>query len=250
VNVSGVVGGYMRREGDDLIPNLVLEIDVDDDPFTPPASYPLYGSQALLEELSTQYGAYVDVDGEVVEGSSESMIGPQNQALRVASYETNDGSEGMRAFLGRIERQTIGGEERAIFIDEESGERYVLAQRLGMESEGQKVLVTGYIHPEAEVDGLPVLVPNGMRSGSQIDAAESADEIATDTEIHIMEEGPPSSPGGGLPQVMLIDEVTLGYTLNAPGANDGAALTPTWLFYGRSPDGSTTFVLQMSAVAQ
>lgn len=250
VNVSGIVGGYMRREGDSLVPNLVLEIDIDGDPFTPPASYPLYGSQALLEELSTHYGTYVNVNGEVVEGSSESMIGPQNQALRVASFEISAGSEGMRAFLGRIERQTIDGEEEAIFVDEESGERYVLAQGLGMESDQQKVLVTGYIHPDAQVDGLPVLVPNGMRSGSQIDAAESAEEIAIDTEIHIMEEGPPSSPGGGLPQVMLIDEVTLGYTLNAPGGNDGAALTPTWLFYGHSPDGSTTFVLQMSAVVQ
>jgi hypothetical protein len=88
-----------------------------------------------------------------------------------------------------------------------------------------------------------------MNSGSHVDAAESADEIPMDTEIHIMEEGPPSS-SAGLPQTMIVDEITLGYTLNAPGGNDDTTLTPTWLFYGRSPDGSTTFVLQMSAVAQ
>lgn len=247
VKVSGMVGGYMRREGDSLIPNLVLEIDTDDDPFTPPVSYPLHGSQALLEELAAHYRTYVDVAGEVVEGPTESVIGPQSQAIRVASFETNDASEGMRAFLGRIERQTIEGEERAVFVDEESGELYVLAQGLGMASDQQKVLVTGYIHPEAQAGGLPILVPDGMNSGSHVDAAESADEIPMDTEIHIMEEGPPSPPGG-LPQTMIVDEITLGYTLNAPGGNDDAALTPTWLFYGRSPDGSTTFVLQVSAV--
>lgn len=250
INLSGVVGGFLQRQDDVLIPNLMLQIDEDDDPFTPSVSYPLYGSKSLLDDLVDHYFTYVSVEGQIVDASGDLMRGPQNQAIRIESFEPLEGASGMQAFLGRIEQQEVEGQEVTVFVDEEGGQRYVLTQAMHIEASGQRVWIAGFVHPQAELGGMPVLAPQSMNTGSHVDAAQSPEDIPMQQEIPVMDERGPSSPAGGLPQTMIVERVTLGYSLDAPGGGGGTTLTPTWLFYGHSPDEATTFVLQMSAVAQ
>lgn len=234
VTVRGLVGGFMERDGDDLIPHLLLAIDADDDPFTPRISLALYGPQALIAELSGHYRAYVEVQGIVVEAGGELPL-LAKQAIQVDSFKLLEGAQGVQAFLGHMERQTVDGRDMSLFVDEETGERYILTTSHSSQPSRMRTFVAGVVHPHTASDGLPLLEPISIQSGSEVDAAESPAEIVQDTQLPLMD-GPASPAVEGLPQALVIEGIELVYQMDG-----GAELVPAWRFTGRSEDGQTIF---------
>lgn len=246
VEVTGNVGGYLRREGEEVVPYLMLGIDHDGDPLTSDLYYPIYGDREALLALSDHSRLYVGVQGTVVEASGE-LQGPDGQALLLESFEPPAESQGIRSFLGHLERETLDGREVTVLVDGESGGRYVLNQDFGMMQDIEGAIwAAGVVHPDAEVGGLPVLALYSTRSGSDVDAAESAADIQVEEAIQVVEEES-ASRGTGLPQTLIVERVELAYSYDNPAATGGETLTPTWLFHGRSPDGMTTFILRLDA---
>lgn len=248
LDVRGTISGHLRREGGEDVPVLLLAIDEDDDPFTHALHYPLYGEQALLEELSQYYRLHVQVQGTVVEAAGEQR-GPGNQAIRITSFRPVVEDAGVEAFLGQIEQRTLEGREVAVFVDSESGTRYVLTQDFGMPDTEGKVWLAGVVHPDAEFAGLPILEPISTRSGSDVDAADSAADLPSEyTTIPVLDTANlPPAASSGLPQNLIIETVSLGYSEDNPASPDGTTLTPVWIFSGRSADGMTTFSLSVPA---
>lgn len=249
VEVTGSLGGYLSPEGEEIMPRLVLGIDQDGEPFTPAMYYPLYGDKELLLELSEYNRLYVEVQGTIVEASGE-VRGPDGQAILLETFEPAADSQRIQSFLGHLEQQTFDGREVTVLVDSENDTRYVLAQKFEIENPGSAAWVAGVIHPTAEIGGLPVLDIITSRSGSDVDNAESASDIQLEETlgaIHVVEDTPVPTVNSGLPQTMIIERVTLGYSHENPLGTDEQVLTPAWLFYGRSPDGLTTFVLRLDA---
>lgn len=246
VEVTGNVGGYLRREGEEVVPYLILGIDHDGDPLTYDMHYPIYGDREALLALSDHSRLYVGVQGTVVEASGE-LQGPDGQAILLESFEPPAESQGIQSFLGHLERETLDGREVTVLVDGESGDRYVLNQDFGMMQDIEGTIwAAGVVHPDAEVGGLPVLALYSTRSGSDVDAAESAADIQMEEAMQVVEEEP-ASRGTGLPQTLIVERVELAYSYDNPTAMGGETLTPTWLFHGRSPDGLSTFVLRLDA---
>ncbi|MFW6097165.1 MAG: hypothetical protein ACOC9Z_03770, partial [Chloroflexota bacterium] len=249
IEVTGSVGDFLRREGEDVVPYLGLSIDHDDDPFTPPLYYPLYGDREVLMALSEYNRLYVDIQGTVIEATGE-MRGLDGQAILVEAFEPSGESQEIQSFLGHLERETLEGREVFVLVERESGDRYVLNQDLRMMEDIEGAFwAAGVIHPSAEVAGLPVLEVVSSRSGGDVETAESAAEFQREEAMQVLEEGPPSPPsrGAGLPETMIIERVELAYSYDNPAATEAQTFTPTWLFRGRSPDGTTTFVLRLDA---
>ncbi|MDX1686581.1 MAG: hypothetical protein R3248_01225 [Candidatus Promineifilaceae bacterium] len=250
VRVTGSLAGSIRVDGDRRDPQLVLLVDADEDPLTPAVAFPLTGDEALLEEMAEHYRLHLAVDGVVVAADPEPG-GPDGQAIRVESFERVWPEQRLEAFLGRVQTETLEEREVVVFIDEETGQRYVLTTHYpGPEGEEQRWFVTGVVHPEETFAGLPLLEPAGISSGSNVDAAESAAELPLDKEIPVYNAGAVSGPPW-MQGTLVIDDVVLGYQYRSVPGPDGDGeprqLKPAWIFYGHNEDGTISFTIVVDA---
>ena len=249
VRVTGSLAGSIHLEGDTRQPWLVLQVDADGDPLTPAVSFPVTGDQALLEEMAEHYRLHLTVEGVIVEAGPEKE-GPDGQALRVEGFERGWPDEKMEAFLGHLQIETLEGRDVVVFTDEATEQRYVLAPHYPPGRDpAARVWLAGVVHPEATFAGLPLLQPAEIRSGSEVDAAESAADLPPESEIPVYDapsaSGPPWMQGR-----LVIDEVVLGYEYRrGPGPDDDGPqeLKPAWIFYGHNEDSTVAFTIIVDA---
>jgi hypothetical protein len=262
VEVSGIVGGYLQREEDQVVPYISLVVDTDNDPTTRPVNYPLAGPWSLLLEIAKHYQMHVTIPATIVEAQGE-HAGPEGQAIEVGEggWWRTWPEEEFASFLGHYEVATLEGREVRLFVDEATGNRYVDAIPLYYAQPGDTLLgehgdgrlwITGVVHPEDTVGGLPLLTILQQRSGAEIDQLNSASERPIDPQLMSMPlRDSISSPAPRTTaDTLIIDRAVLGYTYLPPGPGEatGQLLQPTWLFYGRSAESTTYFVLRVPAV--
>lgn len=254
VSVIGTLIGSIEVDGDERTLDLGLLVNVGEDPLAPPLYFPLNGRRELLEEMSEHYRLHVSVQGTVV-AAGEERHGPDGQAIQVQGFERVWPEEKLEAFLGRVQVETLEGRQVAVFTDETTEQRYVLAPHYPGRVASERVWLSGVVHPEATFAGLPLLEPLETRTGSNVDAAESAGDLPLQTEIPVYD----SAPAGGPPWMqgtLIIEEVVLGYhyqpTPRRPDEENGGAdgpqrLEPVWIFTGHSDDGTIAFTIFVDA---
>lgn len=261
VEVSGVVGGYLQREEDQVVPYISLGVDTDNDPSTRPASYPLAGPWGLLLEIANHYHFHITIPATIVEAQGE-RAGPEGQAIQVGEggWWRTWREEQFASFLGHYEVATLEGREVRLFVDEATGNRYVDATPLYYAQPGDTLLgehgggrlwITGVVHPQDTFGGLPILTILQQRRGSKINQLNSASELPVDPQIISMplHDNTPSPAPRATADTLLIDRAVLGYTYLPPDPGEATSqlLQPTWLFYGRTADSTTHFVLRVPA---
>lgn len=241
ITIQGPLSGYLQRDGDELLPYLLLGVDLDQDLFTPHANILLYGERDLLLDLSEQYPHYVEIQGTVVEAVGGM---PGAQAIQVDSFRTSDGLE-PQSFLGQVERGSHNGLDVAIFTDETTGESYVLTQDYDGLYDNQRVWLTGIVHTDERTDGVKVIEPFALASGGEIEMSESANDIPVISGIDPIDRQ--AAPSNGLPEALTIDGIMLVHALSSAPTVEGSAASPAWLISGLSADGQTTFELLVPA---
>ena len=226
--------------------------------------YRLSGSPELLEELAQHDRLHLRLQARIIPNEDA----PVGQALDVISFEKIWPEEKVQGFLGTIGVETLGGREVAIFTDKESGQRYVLFHSLKEDFNPERyrryaeehyklhkqLFLTGVVRPDQTFAGLPVIEEAATWTGSEVDAASSADQLPL--------KQPPVIDERTMPKLMegkaIIDRVELAYYAprgalsERPGAEvqpEFSLVQPVWVFHGHSEDGQATFAAYVQAVA-
>jgi hypothetical protein len=222
-------------------------------------NYRLSGPSDLLEELAQYDRLHLRLQARVIL-DEDSLLG---QGLEVIRFEKIWPEEKVQGFLGTIGMETLDGREVAVFNDKESGQRYVLFRSLGSDftpdfydyspDMHEQVFLTGVVRPDQTFAGLPVIEEAGMRTGSDVDAATSADQLPLEAPQVI-----DKSKMMRLKGRAIIDGVELAYYAppgalgQRPGAEaqpEFSLVQPVWVFHGHSEDGRATFRAYVQAVA-
>ncbi len=256
VQVTGVVGGSLQVEDDQVVPRITLAVATDDDPTTEPVIYPLTGPWATLMDISRHYQLHVTAFVTVV-AAEEGRQGPQGQALQIDedSWWRTWPDEKVETLLGHLEMTTRDGREVRLFVEEATGARYVDARLLtsaepgdllpsDQPGAGDPVWVAGVVNPDpnATYGGLPIL--SIFKQQELLDRSQSPGAWLLDLAMPRQTAEPSPAPAA-LSNTLMIDWAVLGYTVQGGG---GQALQPAWLFYGYSSDERLAFVLQAPAV--
>ena len=257
VEIEGMISAVIRTDGTHrkveawLLAGLGPDYDL---------RYRLSGPSALLEELAQHDRLHLRVRGRIVaEGEY-----PQGQTLEVESFEKLWPDQKVRGYLGTINIETLEGKEVAVFTDKESGQRYVLFSSLSEHFNAENYLqyaeehrrheqlfLTGAVRPDQTFAGLPVIEEASIRTGSDVDAVTSADQLPLERPQVI--EMPRRMEGKAI-----IERVELAYYAphGALGSLPGAEVRPefflvqpVWVFHGHTDDGWATFRAYVQAVA-
>lgn len=244
VEVTGRVNGMIWLEEEEEEPRyeIFLTIETDGDLTTYPFALQLQGERALLDEIAQHYFLHVAVQGTVVENESG------GQALQVESFERVWPEEEIQAFLGHKRVETVDGRQVIVFTDEATGERFVTYLNADMgiqEEEERRVLVTGAIHPEVSFGGLRLLEVLQEQSGDPVDQMQSADELPVDRGMPVFSAASARGMGGELGDTLVVERIVLGYQADSGGTAGQVTLAPAWLFYGRNPEGTIRFTVQL-----
>ena len=259
VEVEGMVGATIYANGDERRVAAWFSVGLGPDY---DLSYRLSSSPDLLEELAQYDRLHLRLRARVI--PDEDM--PLGQALEVISFEKVWPEEKVQGFLGTIGVETLDGREVAIFTDKESGQRYVLFHSLDPDftpdfihdfydyrpGVHRQLFLTGVVRPDQTFAGLPVIEEAGTRSGSDVDAATSADQLPLEVP-QVIEESRMRLKGRAI-----IDRVELAYYA-PPGAlgerpdtevrPEFSLVQPVWVFHGHTEDGRATFHAYVQAVA-
>ncbi|MFW6070113.1 MAG: hypothetical protein ACOC9X_03620 [bacterium] len=243
--ITGVVEGVIREGSDGQQLQVGIRAERGDEPLEVTYDYvPLQGNDDLLQEIAQHYRLHVTVSGVVVP-ADDSRMG--DRAIDVQSYSRPFPDEQLQTFLGHFEEDTVEDREIVLFVDDDTGDRYVVARdRFPFDPE-QKVAVAGVVHPIWQIGDLPVLRTHQQRTGPDVDAMESAADLPP------VERSVPVARQGGGPQLqgpLVVERVRLGYSLDVgPGArgesNRSETLTPVWIFEGHTANGSQTFTIEI-----
>ncbi|HSM58875.1 MAG TPA: hypothetical protein VK879_22160 [Candidatus Sulfomarinibacteraceae bacterium] len=225
-NAQGLQVGLTVPQGDEP-PEVVYEY------------VPLQGDPELLQEIARHHRLHVSASGVVVP-ANDSRMG--DKAVEVQSYSRPYPEEQIETFLGHMEDAVVDGRDVVLFIDEESGQRYVVAHGVHQVEPERRMAVTGVVHPAWQVGELPVLQIHQQRGGVDVDAAESAADLPM-----LERSAPQVAPRGGppIPGPLVVEKVTLGYSLDASSGTSAQILTPVWIFEGHTADGSQTFSIEI-----
>src|SRR5690606_33613688 len=248
VTLTGTIAGAAVWSGEQRQLHLGLHVE-EGDPLQPTTQYyPLTGSAETLEALSENYRLHVQITGTVVEMDSQAS---NQQGSLVTEFSRPWPGEQIETFLGYIEWVELGGQEVALFTDEESGQEYILPNAWGfLPNPEQKVWMEGVVHPTHQIEGRPLFQPFGRRSGTDIDNATSASDFVPETTLpETHNNARQNAPG--LQGTLIIDRVVLGYSTSLHASAEGSPtetlLTPVWIFSGRTAGGSQTFQIQVDA---
>ncbi|MDT8307044.1 MAG: hypothetical protein RRC07_14025 [Anaerolineae bacterium] len=261
VEVTGIVGGFLRIEDEQVVPRITLAVDTDDDPTTAPVTYPLTGPWSALMAISRQNHLHVTVPATVVKAEEERQ-GPEEQALAMdGDWWQSWPDEMVEPFRGHYEVATLEGRDVRLFVDEATGRRYVDATPLFYARPGGSLMsnqphasdpvwVTAVANPDpnATFGGLPILTILRQQGGPN---------LPDSPEAWMLDVAMPLHTGASLPgpaansRSVIIDRAVLGYTYHAWAEGDESqTLQPTWLFYGHSSDERSYFVLRAPAVKE
>jgi len=271
VEVTGVVHATIFVSEESRRVEVFLDMDEPDDEELPP--YPLSGSSDVLEAIAQLDCLHVRVRGQVVANTTATWT-PNGLGIAVEEFEKLWPEERVQGFLGHIGLETLEGREVAIFTDRETEQRYILGPDVDVWAAdyarpsapplGEQTWIAGVAHPKRTFASLPVLVPREMRSGSDVKAAASADEIPLDIPQIVDESRVPSRPGE-LQGAFVVDRVELAYYYEPqPGyvvrSTDGPPPTrqppvttivqPVWVFYGHNADGTVRFTAYVQAARE
>jgi hypothetical protein len=190
-------------------------------------------------------------------------VSSQGQAIAVESFDRPWPEEKLENFLGHFTVEEIEGQQRMIFTDHATGQRYVIDpqypavvhERDARISEEQGLL-TAVVHPDAEpIGGLPVMLNRGFATGPEIAQATDASQfpLPTDRLSSINEE---FFRGNEIGEEDVIERVELVYPYQpqlAPLGEEGLEgeaqlLEPVWVFYGHNAQSTQFFTFSVRAV--
>lgn len=235
-------------------------------------NYRLSGPPDLLEELAQHDRLHLRLQARVIPAEDS----PLGQGLEAIRFEKMWPEEKVQGFLGTIGTETLDGREVAVFTDKESGQRYVLFRSLSSDftpdfyrppDMHKQLFLTGVVRPDQTFAGLPVVEEASIRSGSDVDAATSADQLPLEAPQVIDESRMMRLKGRAI-----IDRVELAYyvppapvypsgatvfdrtghpiqTITPPQTSEWLYVQPVWVFHGHSEDGRATFHAYVQAVA-
>lgn len=265
VEVTGTVRATIYVNGDARRVEVDLDVDESGQDLPP---YPISGPADLLEEIAKLDRLHIRVRGKAISAPEHWTTG--EVGIAVESYEKVWPEEQVQGFLGQLELETLDGREVLVFVDKETGRRYVEASSLELGASGRvptsaadsprQVFVRGVVQPGQTYAGLPVLrVVHGSQN-SQTDAATRASEIPLDIPLVIDESGMPGE--SGLEGAFVVDRVELAYYYESPPSRpvlspgstppvpqvEEQILQPVWVFYGHDAGNTTTLAAYVQAV--
>jgi len=260
VELEGQVGTTVYVNGDERRVEAWFRVGLG--PADYDLSYRLSGPPDLLEELAQYDRLHMRLRARVI-SDEDWYLG---QGLEVIRFEKIWPEEKVQGFLGIIGVEALDGREVAIFTDRESGQRYVLfgslSEHFNLEDykryteeykRYKQLFLTGVVRPDQTFAGLPVIEEAGIRTGSDVDAATSADQLPLEAPQVIDESRMMRLKGRAI-----IDRVELAYYAppGALGKRPGTEMQPefslvqpVWVFHGHSEDGRATFRAYVQAVA-
>lgn len=219
--------------------------------------YPVSGTEADLADLvQNYYGRMVRMTVNVVEPPN---LSPDVTGilLVVDEYTAVYPDARLQNYLGHMSQEVIADTAVTIFTDSTTGTRYAMMSEWFGADETEQVLLTAVVVPNAEKAGLPMLWGTNMSRGEQF-------ANATDVSQFPVEEEPPILPLPPAPPMattdLVLDRMVLVYLYTPhyempPSGQGPAQLSPTqtaepvWKLYGRSPDGTTEYILTFKATA-
>lgn len=267
VEVTGVVEAVIFVNGSARRVEARLDVDATGQELSP---YPLSGPPDVLEAIAMLDRLHVRVRGRAT--ASDEGWAPHGQGIEVESFEKMWPEEKVQGFLGYLDLETLKGRQVLVFVDKETGGRYVEASSLELGSSGlvpasiagsqRQVFVGAVVEPGKRYAGLGVLRIVRMAQDEKVDAATSASELPLEFP-HVIDESH-MSPGSELQGAFVVDRVELAYYYEpqtshpsfSPDGNPPAPqpveqiLQPVWVFYGHNADNSVTFVAYVQAVAE
>ena len=269
VEVTGVVRATIFVSGESRRVEAWLDVDEPGEELPP---YPLGGPPDVLEAIAQLARLHVRVRGQVVASTQEWT--PGGLGIEIEDFEKVWPDEQVQGFLGHLDLETLEGREVAVFTDNETGQRYVLASSLETDDGSwvtpgdsilnyEQIFVVGVVQREETYAGMPVLRMMRMHQGSQTATATSADEIPLDIPQVVDESRFPPGPGE-LQGTFVVDRVELAYydepQSPSPVVSPDRAPTwthpteqtiqPVWVFYGHNADDTTRFTAYVQAIIE
>jgi hypothetical protein len=259
VELEGIVGATVYVNGDERRVEAGFRVGLGPDY---DLSYRLSGPPDLLGELAQYDRLHMRLHARVI-SDEDWYLG---QGLEVIRFEKIWPEEKVQGFLGIISVETLEGREVAIFTDKESEQRYVLfgslSEHFNPEDYVQydaeeyrrhkQLFLTGVVRPDQIFAGLSVIEEAGMRTGSDVDAVTSADQLPLEVP-QVVDESRMRLRGRAI-----VDRVELAYYAppgvlsERPGAEvqpEFSLIQPVWVFHGYTEDGRATFRAYVQAVA-
>ncbi|MGA9347680.1 MAG: hypothetical protein WBW48_02595 [Anaerolineae bacterium] len=260
VELEGMVGATVYVDGDERRVEAWFRVGLGPDY---DLSYRLSGPLDLLEELAQYDRLHMRLHARVT-SDEDWYLG---QALEVVRFDRIWPEEEVQGFLGTIGVETLDGREVVVFTDKENGQRYVLFGSLTLSEHfnpedyvqdaeehrrHKQLFLTGVVRPDQIFAGLPVIEEAGIRTGSDVDAVTSADQLPLEVP-QVVDESRMRLRGRAI-----IDRVELAYYAppgalgERPGAEvqpEFSLVQPVWVFHGHSEDGRATFAAYVQAVA-
>jgi hypothetical protein len=256
VVITGIVQGHFTADYQGQInrTDVVLLVDDQDTPLR--HGMPILADEALLDELLTDhYWRFITLTGTIV-GAPPDRPGSNNRAIQLESYRPAWPEVAPRNFLGHISLENFDGTQALVFTDRETAQQYILNWDIPAEAfthmvdqAEQQQLVSGLVHPTREMAGLPFIYHIGSRSGSNIETAESADQVAVEIEAPVHRRAPDFVTWPGQAE-LVVERMELvyyyepRYALSSmemgqqPRLSDEPQIArPVWLILARSPDG-------------
>jgi hypothetical protein len=256
VVITGIVQGHFTADYQGQInrTDVVLLVDDQDTPLR--HGLPILADEALLDELLTDhYWRFITLTGTIV-GAPPNRPGSNNRAIQLESYRPAWPEVAPRNFLGHISLENFDGTQALVFTDRETAQQYILNWDIPAEAfthmvdqAEQQQLVSGLVHPTREMAGLPFIYHIGSRSGSNIETAESADQVAVEIEAPVHRRAPDFVTWPGQAE-LVVERMELvyyyepRYALSSmemgqqPRLSDEPQIArPVWLILARSPDG-------------
>jgi hypothetical protein len=255
VVITGIVQGHFTADYQGQInrTDVVLLVDDQDTPLR--HGLPILADDALLAELLTDhYWRFITLTGTIVDAPPD-QPGSNNRAIQLESYRPAWPEVAPRNFLGHISLENFDGTQALVFTDRETAQQYILSWDIPAEAfthmvgRGEQQLVSGLVHPTRELAGLPFMYQIGSRSGSDIETAESADQVALEIEapVHRLAPDYVTRPGQAelvVERMELVYYYEPRYALSSmemgqqPRLSDEPQIArPVWLILARSPDG-------------
>lgn len=219
------------------------------------SSFFLLASPEQLEEMAAFVDLHIRVVGEIVAAPEVSFyMLSTGQAIAVESFDRPWPEERLENFLGHFMVEEIEGQQRMIFVDHVTNERYVVDPQYPVLEElhfdEEQGLLTAVVNPATEpIGGLPVLLNRGFATGTEIATAADLSQFPAPTENRIGIINGTFLRGNEMGENDVIERVELVYPYDPYNAStEGQPAEPIWVFYGRNAEATVYFSFSVKAV--